>query len=182
MDIDALALELFDCARILNRGPMKELHALNGGELCVLNYLSSAEGAVTPTALSEEFRISTARVANVLNGLERKGCIQRERCLSDRRRVYIHITEAGRAVARQERENALDGLRNMMAYLGEEDAVAYVRIMKKLVSIVREKEARLLAEGAAGSGPGAARCAAPDSASQSKSEKAPLRQRPGKEG
>lgn len=143
MDMDALAQELFDCTRILSRGPMKGLHALTGGELRVLGYLAGTEAEVTPTALSEELRISTARVANVLNGLEKKGYVLRERSLSDRRRVYVHVTEAGRALARQEQENAITHLREMLTDLGEQDAAEYLRLTRRIVALIQAHEAAL---------------------------------------
>lgn len=143
MDMDALAQEYFACGRILNRGPIREARASSEGELCVLGYLSEAQGETTPTGLSEEFRISTARVANVLNSLERKGYVRRERSLEDRRRVYLHITEAGRALARREKEDALACIRGMLTDLGEADAAEYVRISKRIVSLIQAREALL---------------------------------------
>lgn len=154
MDAEKLAQELFECLKVLRKGPIEEAQALSQGEKCILTHLAFQQDNVTPTELSRLFHVSTARVANALNSLEKKGCIERLRSNEDRRKVYVHIMEAGRETARYGRDRAIASLSELLSELGEEDAEAYVRIMKKFVRIVREKEARLLAEEADGSGNG----------------------------
>lgn len=154
MDAEKLAQELFDCLKVLRKGPIEEAQALSQGEKCILTHLAFHQDNVTPTELSRLFHFSTARVANALNSLEKKGCIERLRSNEDRRRVYVHIMEAGRETAQHGRDRAIASLSELLTELGDEDAEAYVRIMKKFVRIVREKEERLLAEAADGPGNG----------------------------
>lgn len=153
MDAEKLAEELFECLKVLKKGPIEEAQALSQGEKCILSYLAFQQDKVTPTELSKLFHVSTARVANALNSLEKKGCIQRLRSDQDRRKVYVHIMETGREAALHGKDRAIASLSEMLSKLGEADAEAYVRIMKKFVRIVQEKDAQLLAEGADSAGP-----------------------------
>lgn len=142
MELDELAQELFLCTALIKRGPMKELKPLTEGEMYVLGWLTFGCGErVTPTAISEAMNLSTARVANVLNSLERKELVRRERCSRDRRRVYLTVTEKGRALAEDGREHALEAIRAMLTALGKEDAETLVRISRRVIALIQEHEA-----------------------------------------
>ena len=53
----------------------------------------------TPTALASWLRLTTAGMAGRLNSLERAGLIQRETHATDRRRISVHLSESGQALA-----------------------------------------------------------------------------------
>ncbi|MBF6617858.1 MAG: MarR family transcriptional regulator [Candidimonas sp.] len=52
-------------------------------------------GALTATAISREIHVSASTVVGILDRLEDKGLIQRERGRQDRRIVFVTATEAG---------------------------------------------------------------------------------------
>ena len=58
-----------------------------------------ANGPLTATAISREIHVSPSTVVGILDRLEDKGLIRRERGREDRRIVFVTATEAGRALA-----------------------------------------------------------------------------------
>jgi len=60
-----------------------------------------ANGPLTATAISREIHVSPSTVVGILDRLEDKGLIRRERGREDRRIVFVSATEAGRALADQ---------------------------------------------------------------------------------
>lgn len=56
------------------------------------------EGPLTATAISRRVHLSPSTVVGILDRLEKKGWIHRERDARDRRRVYITATDQGRAL------------------------------------------------------------------------------------
>jgi len=60
-----------------------------------------ANGPLTATAISREIHVSPSTVVGILDRLEDKGLIRRERGREDRRIVFVSATEAGAELARQ---------------------------------------------------------------------------------
>lgn len=58
------------------------------------------KGPMTTTAISREVHVSASTVVGILDRLEDKGLIARERGRADRRIVFVSATEDGRTLAR----------------------------------------------------------------------------------
>ena len=99
------------------------------GEHFVLSYIDKMEGGVLPGEISNEMAISTARTAAALNSLENKGLIKREIDKNDRRRILVYLTPQGKELAEKRKRVVLESARNMLEWLGEEDAKEFVRII-----------------------------------------------------
>lgn len=90
--------------------------------------------------LSAAAAMSKPAVSQMLNSLEKKGLVERVMTKTDRRVVYVRMTEAGReqmAAFAQEMSRRLGAV---VRQLGSEDAEALIRIMEKLSRILGEKE------------------------------------------
>jgi DNA-binding MarR family transcriptional regulator len=114
------------------RNMHKKFNEAMHGEIFTLFYISSHEGNVIPSEISNEAGISTARVAATLNSLERKRMVTRKIDPSDRRRILVEMTPAGKKEIEGHIKMITDKTMNMLRYLGEDDAMEYVRIMKRL--------------------------------------------------
>jgi DNA-binding MarR family transcriptional regulator len=66
--------------------------------VCLLHVVE--KGAVTATAIGREVHLSPSTVVGILDRLEEKGLIERQRSQEDRRQVRVSATPAGRTVAR----------------------------------------------------------------------------------
>lgn len=62
--------------------------------------LISEEGSVTPKALADRMRVAQATVTALIDRLESKGLVRRQRSDQDRRQSILTVTDAGQAQAR----------------------------------------------------------------------------------
>ncbi len=89
---DALMAQLW---RMYKMDIMLYLREFLVGETALLEYISAQDGAVTPTAISEDMHLSRARTANILRTLREKGYIAMEMDSEDRRRMNVTPTLSG---------------------------------------------------------------------------------------
>ena len=84
-------------AMILNNARREDLsQVFSQGEMRLLGCLHAGADGRTAGELSMLLELSTARIAAMLNNLERKGAITRARDEADRRRVVVRLTAQGR--------------------------------------------------------------------------------------
>lgn len=139
MNYDDLADELINLkATIPHVEAEHRLSRMIKGEVFVLNYIYAKEGESYPKDISKSMMVSTARIARILRTLEKKGFITRTVDVSDNRKVVLGLTEEGRRIVALHRKELKNSVKNMLEKLGEEDAKAYVRIQKKLATIIFE--------------------------------------------
>lgn len=112
------------------------------GETATLMTLFRADEPLTPGRLGEHAHVSSARVANILRGLEEKGLIERAHSADDRRQVRVTLTDAGRAEAARVRDERTGTVASYLAALGSDDAAELVRIVRKTGDILRERAER----------------------------------------
>ena len=80
-------------AMILNHARREDLSQIfSQGEMRLLGCLNAGADGRTAGELSTLLDLSTARIAAMLNNLERKGAITRARDTADRRRVVVRLT------------------------------------------------------------------------------------------
>ena len=78
--------------RINEHAALGELHGSQFGTLEMLYHL----GAVNQKAIGQKLLISKSNVVGVIDKLESKGLVERQRSVDDRRCIYVHLTDAGR--------------------------------------------------------------------------------------
>ena len=137
MDYSALALELMQKSNAFRKTHMQERAAgLIKGEFFMLNVLKDAPKPMQPRDLSDELQVSTARIAAMLNSLEKKGYIQREMDASDRRKIIVSLTPVGLHFANHHLADMQCNLAKLLEQMGEVDAKEYVRLVGKILEIV----------------------------------------------
>ena len=140
MDIDSelLAERLVDQTELLFRnGPQKQIGKHAQGECFVLRCLARSPKPLLPRDLSAMTQSSTARIAVVLNTLEKKGYITRAIDPADRRRVLVSLTSVGAEYVRSIRQQLRQRMQRLLAELGEADAEEYLRITERILSITQ---------------------------------------------
>lgn len=136
MDYTELAGEFLQSMFLLQKSrPQKKIAGSMQGEIFVLYYLLRQGSDIVPGEISKIMCISSARTAAALNNLERKGLVTREIDKGDRRRILISLTSAGRELAREHQKNVVCDTVKMLRLLGENDALEYIRIIKKLAAL-----------------------------------------------
>ena len=76
-------------------------HRLSRAGREALAVLEGAGQPLSPTAIAERLIVTTASVTSLLDTLERRGLVERRPDPSDRRRLLIVITQAGKAIVDQ---------------------------------------------------------------------------------
>lgn len=140
MDCEVLAEMLVDQTELLFRhGPHKLIGKNARGKCFVLRCLARSKAPLLPSDLSEQSHASTARIAVVLNTLEKKGLISRAIDPTDRRRILVSLTNVGQEYVAVVRTQLREDMKHLLEELGEQDAREYLRITKRILQISQEE-------------------------------------------
>jgi len=132
-----LAEELFfSMDQSCRRPAHEEVSASMRGEMAVLRLLEHQDEALTAGEISRLLSMTTSRIAAVLGSLEKKGMIVRSVDELDKRRIQVTLTQDGLNVCKEKKECAISNMSGLLEALGEEDAVEFVRLMKKVYALV----------------------------------------------
>lgn len=134
MDYEQLASEFMEKMHKLKKArPNHQFNETFHGEAFVIQFLSHRNGSALPSEISQAMGTSTARIAAALNSLEKKSLITRQIDPSDRRRILVDITPAGKDLAKERHQDMIGRTAKMLALLGEDDAKELTRIAGKLI-------------------------------------------------
>ncbi len=102
-------------------------------------------GPLTATAISREIHVSPSTVVGILDRLEDKGLIRRERGREDRRIVFVSATEAGRALAVDTPSPLQQKLSDALKSLPELEQATITLSLERIVKLM-ESDGTALAE------------------------------------
>jgi DNA-binding MarR family transcriptional regulator len=85
-------------------------------------------------------RLSSGRTSILLNALEKKGYLARSKEKGDHRVVHVHLSPSGEKICSDFKKNALLYGSHFLSQLGEEDALDFLRLAKKILSLCANKE------------------------------------------
>ncbi len=125
---DALMQQLW---RLNKLDLMVSLREFIEGELAALHYLCGCEGAVTPSQISDNLRVSRARTANILRALRQKGYVEMNIAVDDRRKMDVCLTEKGRRYSDEKYAYIVRYFDLYVDVLGEQDISELTRLLKK---------------------------------------------------
>ncbi len=94
------------------------------------------KGPLTATAISREVHVSASTVVGILDRLEDKGLIVRERGRADRRIVCISATEAGRKVVRDTPSPLQQKLAEALQALPELEQATITLSLERVVGLI----------------------------------------------
>ena len=131
---EQLAEELLTALDEHRHMPPEPVSGTIRGEMAVLRLLSCEESGKSAGAIADMLHMTTSRIAAVLNSLEKKDMIKRNANPADKRRVLVELTEKGRSTCMKRRSEAKAHLTQLLMRVSQEDAQAFVRISRQLVS------------------------------------------------
>lgn len=133
MDYEKIAAELLHIRAEFARIPEhQKINEFARGEFFVLNYLLAHEGTAYPKDLSREMKVSSARIAALINQTDKKGWTMRTADAEDSRQTLITMTEAGREAIMNKKREIFNMVVEMLRELGEEDAAELLRIKRRI--------------------------------------------------
>lgn len=109
------------------------------GEDALIQYLMLEGDGICANQISNHFGVNTSRVAAILNSLTKKGYVERQVDLSDKRKIRVYITEKGKIYGDNTRKEVLSKVVKILELLGENDAREYIRIQKRIIDIIQEE-------------------------------------------
>ena len=110
------------------------------GIRAILKYLSETYEKVTAGKISENIKVSSARVAVLLKKMEAKGLIKKEQDPADGRIVIVELTEHGIQTAILIKENLYDHLGKMIDKVGMERMLEFAAISYEIHSVMQEQD------------------------------------------
>jgi len=137
-DIDAIVetiIYLYTESRRVTKGMAREV-GLTGPQLTVIKLLEQV-GDLSLSTLSEHIRAQNSTVTGIIDRMEREGLVRRERSTTDRRVVYIRLTEKGTRLAREVEVEPMEIFRGALLSLSQTDLRELLRILNKLQKRVR---------------------------------------------
>lgn len=110
------------------------------GETGALLYLTFEKNAITATELAEVLNVSLPRVVSLINSLENKKLVKKLIDKEDKRKIAIHITDNGKKLVLEKKEEAIKKLTRVIEKLDEEDIRQYIKLAEKISSIMDEMQ------------------------------------------
>lgn len=98
----------------------------------VLLYLKESDRETPAGELAKELDVSTARIAALLNTMEKSGYIERERSGQDARQTFVRLTPAGLAAAEEIQEHILQDAMLLIEKVGSKDLYEFLRIYERI--------------------------------------------------
>ncbi len=135
MPFNDLTRELLETVSLMMSQSKRQAAKMHGGEMGILCYLNQHGDQVTPGCLQKKLNVGSGRIANALGNLENKGLIVRRNATEDKRKTYISLTDAGRAVLDSQWMDYFNHNKAVLTMMGEEDAHEYVRLQKIFVML-----------------------------------------------
>ncbi len=131
--VDAIVetiIYLYTESRRLTKG-MAAQFGLTGPQLTVIKLLEEL-GDLSLSSLSERIRAQNSTVTGIIDRMEREGLVKRERSTTDRRVVYIRLSEKGQNLAREIQVEPMEIFRSALTSLPPGDIADLLRILSKL--------------------------------------------------
>ena len=115
---------------------VREVDGKSRGLQMILVYLSESTGEICAGDLSKEFGVSTARIAVAIRNLLHKGFIETATSATDKRKVVVKITDAGRAEVEKSIQEMVCLFKFLLRELGEDDLASFLRIFAKVNALL----------------------------------------------
>ena len=140
IDKEKLPEELYSVlSDLLNRKSNIAILDSIRGEYGVLNCLNDLEEGASAGDLGRRLHVVPGRMADILKKLEEKELIVRTKDFADRRVVIAKITEKGRAVSDERRQEIHKEYKGMFDMLGENDTRELIRLLRIVLSYYPDK-------------------------------------------
>ena len=93
-------------------------------------------GKTTATIMGREVFLNPSTIVGILDRLEAKGLVRRERDENDRRVMFVNITEKGRQLARSAPSPLQDTLTEALRALPGEEQIKIVESLERVVTLM----------------------------------------------
>lgn len=114
---------------------------ISGRQLAALRYLSMS-GDATIGELSNYLHINDSSTSELVSGLERRGLVQRARCVKDSRVVRVALTKEGEALVQRAPLAGIGLMRERVGSLSAEERASIAQALDRLADLLGVDEFR----------------------------------------
>lgn len=118
----------------------REIMEVNRGEGVVLSYLVHHNDEATPVQLSQALEVSTARIAALLNKMERKKLVVRQRHPDNNRNTIVKLLPDGKKLHEKQESVFNQCTVRFFESLGEEKAALFVELQREMVDFLLKNQ------------------------------------------
>lgn len=97
---------------------------------------------ITMRRIADVSHMTMSAVSKKISILEKKGLVTRRNSETDRRNVYITLTEQGKMICKQEKERKHAWMKKVVERMGEEDMLQMIALSNRMFDIMEELESR----------------------------------------
>lgn len=123
--------------RMLKISEYRKMTDANRGEGVLLGYLARHDHEATPAELSEALGVSTARIAVLLNKMERKQLVERQKHPDNHKNTIVRLLPEGKKLKEEQEEAFNHNVVKFFETLGEEKAALFVTLQKEMVDFMQ---------------------------------------------
>jgi DNA-binding MarR family transcriptional regulator len=109
-------------------------------QFVALNVLEEKEGETRMGPLANATMQSAASMTGIVDRLLERGLVERERHPDDRRSVLVHLTDRGRQLLIEVRQDRHEQVRRMLGQLSLEERQLLFKVMWTITEIEEEEE------------------------------------------
>lgn len=114
-------------------------YSLTGPQLVCVRHLLR-HGATAPGTLARQISLSPATITGIVDRLEKRGLVTRERSREDKRKVEIALTEEGRRLVEQMPPPLHETFSRRLAELPVKEQEEIDRVLAKIVDMMEAQE------------------------------------------
>lgn len=129
--------------KLLKSVYFKRMNDAYSGEGLVLSCLQQYGGQATPAEVSRELGVSTARVAALLNKMEGKNLVERQRHPDNKKNTIVRILPEGEKVYRIHKQEFQMLISEFFETLGEERAKVFVELQEEMADFMEKEQKRI---------------------------------------
>lgn len=138
-DLRDVVEEILDQYRTVDEASANGPHAdLSCQELRLVEHLDDA-GPRMMRELAEYLRLAVSSVTSVIDNLEKKKIVRRNRSEQDRRIVRVELTDSGRVVSQAALKEKTQLLRSMLAALTDDEQEIFMVLFRKIARAGRSQ-------------------------------------------
>jgi MarR family 2-MHQ and catechol resistance regulon transcriptional repressor len=139
VDLQDVVQDILKQFQSVNAAAANGPHAeLNMQELRVVECIGN-EGPRMMRELAEHLSVAVNSVTSIVDGLESKGLVVRQRSAEDRRVVRVELTELGRETYKSQVEANLRLFRSMLRALTEDEQEIFMVLFRKIARAGRSQ-------------------------------------------
>lgn len=145
--INKNSLEILTCLRKiiravdLNSKRLSSETSLTAPQILSLEVIAKND-SLTLAELAEQVHLSSSTMVGIVDRLENKNLVKRERSTEDRRKVFINITTEGKKVTKKAPTPLQDKLLESLSTLSENQQKSIVKSLHQLVEMLGVKNVK----------------------------------------